>query len=165
MIGGFSELEVGLSGPLLGFIGLFGGSGEFGFFLEDQNSKRREYTLWIDSEGAMHLRVREDEEIIGDDVVSVLDVEKLQRDGNSPYSYYYKFPIQIFLEFDNWGLDILYLQEGPYRDVHASEIQPGQMTRIDSSIRPSFKNLQMVGLVGNGYETEVLIWPLTFFRK
>lgn len=139
--------------------------GEFGFFLEgkteDKIEYRREYLLWIDMGGELHLRVRENDNIRQDynDMVSSLTV--LERDGNF-LGYYFKFPIQMFLEINNQGLDILYLQKATSGPV--TEVDPKQMIRINDSIRPTLNNLQKIGLIGRGRDTQVRIWPLAFFE-
>jgi len=135
---------------------------EVGFFLEDQTGFRREYTLWIDKDSKMHLRVRENNIITEDDIVSVVSLANLQRDGNI-LNDFYKFPIQIFLEIDNQGLDILYLREAPNNAVQALDIKPDQMIPIDYAIRKRLDNIQKIGLIGYGSKTQVLIWPLAFY--
>jgi len=138
--------------------------GEFGLFLESQNGNRREYILWIDKDAKMNLRVLENGSITDDNVISVVGLANLQRDG-SFLSEYYKFPIQVFLEINNQGFDTLYLQEQepPYQAVQAFDIQPSQMLRIDHALRPTMDNIQKIGLTGRGGGTRVLIWPIAFF--
>ena len=108
----------------------------------------------------MHQRVREDNNITGDEIISVVSLANLQRDGNFPNDFY-KFPIQIFLDINNDGLDILYLKEAPYEAVN--NFNPEQMTRIDFAMRPMIGSIQKIGLIGRGSEMQVLIWPLAFY--
>ena len=140
--------------------------GEFGVFLVGQGGFRRDYTLWIDMERRMRLRILEDEKIIEDNLVSIVGLSNFQRDGEPPNDYY-KFPLQMFLEIDNQGMDILYLREQlpPYQPVQASDIRQNQMVRIDYALRPTLGSVQEIGLVGRGGHTEVIIWPLAFFGK
>ena len=135
---------------------------EFGFFLEDQKGNRREYTLWIDQGNKLYLRIRENNNIFYDDLVQAVSLANLQTDGNFP-RIYNKFPIQIFLEIDNQGLDILYLQDAPHDFVENSNLKPGR--RIDDAVRLTLGNIQKIGLIGYGGETTVLIWPLVFFER
>jgi serine/threonine protein kinase len=135
---------------------------EFGFFLEDQNGQRREYTLWIDKNEKLRLRVRE-----GD---NIYDYDEEGLDINFTYGHlgtreWNEFSIQVFLEINNQGFDILYLQEGPRNAVGATGINPGLMTRVDGAVRPTFDDIQGVGLIGRSGQTEVLIWPLVFFSR
>ena len=92
------------------------GEREFGFFLEGETDDgigyRREYVLWVDSNGELHLRLREENNVLQDYYDEIQGITKLERDGTSP-SYYYKFPIQIFLEINNQQMDLLYLQRAP----------------------------------------------------
>ena len=138
---------------------------EFGFFIEDANGKRREYTIWIDKEKSMHLRVREGNEITPDEVVLIVNEENLKIKGSFP-RLYSEFPIQIFFEINNEGLDIIYLRQGPVQKaITAEEMNPNQMTRIDGAVRLTLGNIQRIGLIGYGGETQTVIWPLVFFGE
>ena len=130
--------------------------------MEDQKGNRREYTLWIDQGNKLYLRIRENNNIFYDDLVQAVSLANLQTDGNFP-RIYNKFPIQIFLEIDNQGLDILYLQDAPHDFVENSNLKPGR--RIDDAVRLTLGNIQKIGLIGYGGETTVLIWPLVFFER
>ncbi|HKY55888.1 MAG TPA: hypothetical protein VJM08_16345, partial [Anaerolineales bacterium] len=100
-----------------------------------------------------------------DEIVSIVDQENLKVEEIYP-RLYANFPIQIFLEINNNGLDILYLQEGPFQlPVEVNELNPSQMVRMDSIVRPTFGEISKFGLIGYGGETQTLIWPLVFFRK
>jgi hypothetical protein len=79
---------------------------------------------------------------------------------------YAKLPVQIFFEVNNNGLDILYLQEGPFQlPTEAKDMNLSQMVRIDSLTRPTFGDVSRFGLIGYGGETQTVIWPLVFFGK
>ncbi len=145
------------------------GGGEFGFFLEGQTEDgtgyRREYILWIDSKdsnGELHLWVREENNLLEDYYDEVREITILERNG-TPLNYYYKFPIQIFLEIDNQGMDLLYLQKAPETEV--KEINPGNMRLIAGAVRPTLGDVQKIGLVGRGGEQLVRIWPLVLFES
>lgn len=136
---------------------------EFGFFIEDTNGQRREYTIWIDKEEAMRLRVREGSEIKFDDIVSIVDAGVFKIRGSFP-RYYAEFPIQIFFEFNNSGVDIVYLKQGPIQEaVTAQELDPNQMIIIHGAVRPTLDSIHKIGLIGYGGETQTVIWPLVFF--
>lgn len=66
---------------------------------------------------------------------------------------YGTFPIQIYLEVDNHGLDILYLREGSGpTSLDYQALDPNQMIRIDSAVRTSVGNTKSFGLIGYGRE-------------
>lgn len=137
---------------------------EFGFFIEG-NGQRREYTIWIDKNETMHLRVRESNNITLDDVVLIVNEENLKIRGSFP-RLYSEFPIQIFFEINNNGLDIIYLRQGPIQKaVKAEDMNPSQMIIIHNGARPTLGNIQRIGLIGYGGETQTVIWPLVFFGK
>jgi hypothetical protein len=71
------------------------------------------------------------------------------------------------LEIKNAGFDIFYLDQGPGRNVRLSpnKITPDQMIRIENVIRPSIPNIQKIGLVGYGSQSQVILLPLTFYTK
>jgi hypothetical protein len=135
---------------------------EFGFFLEYQRGTRREYTIWVDKDKKMYLRIRENNLVIIDEIISVVSLESLQVDGTS-FRTYYKFPIQVLLEIDNQGLDILYLREAPY--VAVKDFDLTQMVQIKNSALPTLGRIQKIGLIGRGGLTNVFIWPLVFLGK
>lgn len=132
---------------------------EFGIFIENEDGVKREYTLWIDKNRALHLQVREKNVVIYDN--SELVVSSIQTGGVFPRPYN-KFFIQIFLEIDNNGLDAIYLLQGSGSAVEADSLDPTKM--FLKSTLPTFGNIQKLGLVGYGGETQVLIWPLAFFK-
>ncbi|MBL8015556.1 MAG: hypothetical protein JNK26_05220 [Candidatus Doudnabacteria bacterium] len=137
---------------------------EFGFFLENQNGRRREYTLWLDKSEAMYLRIREDDNNPEDYPVLVVSSTNLHFGGEYPRPYS-RFPLQIFFEVDNNGSDIIYLLEGPYQSpVLAEAINPSQMIPIDIAKLPTLGDVQKIGLLGRGGKTETLIWPLAFLE-
>jgi hypothetical protein len=85
---------------------------EFGFFLEDENGKRREYTLRlenVDNVDRMYLRIRDNNNIAD---YEQLFINNLIADRRSYLHPYYQFSLQIFFEVNNQGLDIIYLREG-----------------------------------------------------
>ena len=133
---------------------------EFGFFIEDTNGIKREYTLWVDAEKLLHLKIRENGDVIYDN--SELVVSTIQTDGAFPRTYN-KFFIQIFLELNNNGTDALYLLQGSGEAVNAGSLDPTKM--ILKSTLPAFDGIQKIGLVGYGGETQVLIWPLAFYTQ
>jgi hypothetical protein len=136
---------------------------EIGFFVEDENGQRREYTLWIDKEESMRLRVREGSEITFDEIVSIVDPGILKIKGSFPRKYA-EFPIQVFLEISNNGLAIVYLKQGPVQQaVQPGALDPNQMIMIPGAIRPGLGSIQKIGLIGYGGETQTVIWPLVFF--
>lgn len=138
---------------------------EIGFFIEGANGQRREYTIWIDAEESMHLRVREGTETTLDEVVSIVNLGVLKVRGEFP-RLYSEFPLQIFFEVNNKGLDIIYLKQGPVQEaVNAESLDPGQMIRNDSAVRPTLGTIQKVGLIGYGGETQTVIWPFVFFGE
>jgi hypothetical protein len=138
---------------------------EFGFFIEDGSGQKREYTIWVDKDIAMHVRVRENNSIIHDEIISVVNNENLKLKEVYP-RLYAEFPIQIFFEVNNNGLDILYLQEGSFQlPAEAKDINPSQMVRMDSVRRPTFEDISRYGLIGYGGETQTVIWPLVFFEN
>ena len=133
---------------------------EFGFFVQGKNGIQREYTLWIDAQKILHLKVRENGEIIDDN--SELVVSTIQTDGAFPRTYN-KFFIQIFLELNNNGTDALYLLQGSGKAVDADSLDPAKM--ILKSTLPTVGDFQKIGLVGYGGETQVVIWPLVFYTQ
>lgn len=135
---------------------------EIGIFVENASGQRREYTIWIDDDELMYLRVREHNQII-DNSIFIVHQEALKITANYPRTYT-SFPIQIFFELNNNGLDILYLAEGPLlRPVNAEDIDPSRMIRIDSAVLPAFPDILKIGLIGYGGETQIIVWPLIFY--
>ncbi len=138
---------------------------ELGFFIENANGQEREYTIWIDKNKSMHLRVQENNDTTLDEVVLIVNEENLKIKGTFP-RLYAEFPIQIFFEINNNGLDIIYLRQGPVQEaVKAEDIDPSQMIRVDNAVRSTLGNIQKIGLIGYGGETQTAIWPLVFFGK
>lgn len=138
---------------------------EFGVFFEDSSGARREYTLWVDRNNSIHLRVRNDGEIVSDDIVLVVNEGILKIEGAYPRLYAI-FPIQVFLEIDNQGLDIIYLRQGPVqKSVSAEDMDPSQMLRIDKAVLPTWGTAQKIGLIGYGGDTQTVIWPLAFYGE
>lgn len=138
---------------------------EIGFFIDYENSQRREYTIWIDKNESIHLRVREGSDITVDDVVLIINEETLKISTRFP-RYYAEFPIQIFFEINNNGLDIIYLRQGPVQQaVRVADLDPSQFIRIDNAVYPTIGSAQKIGLIGYGGDTQTVIWPLVFFRE
>ena len=76
------------------------------------------------------------------------------------------FPIQIFFETNSNGLDIIYLRQGPVQlAAKAEAMDPSQMIIIHSAVRPNLGDIQTIGLIGYGGETQTVIWPLVFFGE
>ncbi|MEK6753049.1 MAG: hypothetical protein AABZ00_12395 [Chloroflexota bacterium] len=143
---------------------------EFGFFLEGQNGQRREYTFWLDEDKVLSLRIREDDKIWKDyELKSVVNAAHIKLGGNSnntfPFSPYYQFPVQIFIEIDNQSLDIIYLLEGKSGRPLATDMDPKGMIGINETARPTLGQLQKVGIIGRGGQTKILIWPFTTFTR
>jgi serine/threonine protein kinase len=137
---------------------------EIGFFIEDTNGDRREYTIWIDATESMHLKVREGSETTLDEIVSIVNIGSLKIRGQFP-RLFSEFPLQIFLDLDNDGVDIIYLKQGSAQAVDAESLDPGQMIRIDNAVRPTINDIQKIGLIGYGGETKTIIWPFVFFGE
>ncbi len=139
---------------------------EFGFFVENSIGQRREYTIWFDKSYKLLVRIRETgQEPVNQEVI-VLNEGSLEKFGNFP-NQAVKFPIQIFLELNNKGLDVLYLKEGSEKlvAINALELAPAQMIVIDQATRPTFGDITRIGLVGYGGETTIVIWPLAIFSE
>ncbi len=137
---------------------------EFGFFIEGKNGHRREYTLWIDQVKAMHLRIREDTNIVYDEIILVVSPLNLQSADTLPIAY--KFPVQIFFEINNQGLDILYLLDGRLdKPIDIKQFSPNQMIVLDKTILSTLGDSQKVGLIGYGGPTETEIWPLVLLKE
>lgn len=133
-----------------------------GFFIQGKNDTKREYTIWVDQTGSMHLRVREDQKTIIDNVIFIVN---LTTKSAFPRMYA-TFPIQIYLEIDNQGLDILYIREGSdQKAVDYQDLDPNQMIRIDSAVLKSLGDIKSFGLIGYGGETQTIIFPLVFYQK
>lgn len=138
---------------------------EFGFFIETASGQRREYTIWMDVNKSMYLRIRENNEITLDEVVLIIDKNNLNIKGAFP-RLYADFPIQLFFETKNNGLDIIYLRQGPVQlAAKAEDINPSQMIIIHNAVRPNLGDIQNIGLIGYGGETQTVIWPLVFFGE
>jgi len=136
-----------------------------GFFIDGENNTRREYTIWVDQTGSMHLRVREDQKTIIENGIFIVSPENLNIRSVFPRMYA-NFPIQIYLEINNQGLDILYLREGSgQKTVDYQTLDPNQMIRIDNAVRLSLSDINSFGLIGYGREIQTIIWPLVFFSK
>jgi hypothetical protein len=82
-----------------------------------------------------------------------------------PGRYANRFELSIFLEINNQGFDIIYLSEGSLEKPMNTDIDPGQMIRMDNVILPTLGDLQKIGLLGRGGKTETLIWPLTLLER
>jgi hypothetical protein len=135
---------------------------EFGIFIEDTNGQRREYTVWVDRNGSLHLRVREGNQVTFDDTISIVSNIKIDRSFPDTYA---QFGIQFFFEINNQGLDLLYLGEGPLDDVSPNDISPSRMILIDAAVRPTLGKVNRFGIVGYGGETEVMISPLVLYGE
>jgi len=137
---------------------------EFGIFLIGQDGRRREYTIWIDKQQQMYLRVR-DGNTIKDHLVLVVSSNVLGYEERFPRSFY-KFPLRMFLQIDNNGSDMLYLFAEPVqKSVKAKDLDPSLMIPIEDAKLSTLGDIQNVGLVGHGGKTEVLIWPLVFLEN
>lgn len=138
---------------------------EIGFFIENISGQRQEYTLWLensDNVDRMYLRLRTNANVTDYELLIINNL----RTGGTYLRPYYQFAIQIFFEIDNSGLDILYLREGPaQQDVETEKINPNEMKRIDNAVLPTINNIQKIGLIGYGGETQIVIWPFSFFIK
>lgn len=140
-------------------------SREFGIFVENADGLRREYTLWLDKATTMYLRIREDGIEKLNTPILVVSADNLKFGGDFP-RVYSRFPIQIFFEIDNNGMDVIYLLESSFDALDTNVIDPAApMIRIDSSILPTIGDAQKIGLVGRGGKTETLIWPLILFER
>jgi hypothetical protein len=139
---------------------------EFGFFIQTANGQRREYTIWMDVNGSMHLHIRENGEITFNEIILIVNEDNLKIKGTFP-RLYAEFPIKIFFEIDNNGLDIIYLQQGLVQQAaNAEELDPTQMLPIiNNTIRPTLGEIEAIGLIGYGGETQTIIWPLAFYDK
>ena len=138
---------------------------EFGFFIEDNKGERREYTIWVDRDEATYLRIRENRTITYNESVSIVNEDNLNIEEIYP-RFYAAFPLQLFFEINNNGLDIIYLKQGPLLEaVVAEDMNPSQMVRIDEAVRSTLGDIQKIGLVGYGGETQTVIWPLVFFGE
>jgi serine/threonine protein kinase len=136
-----------------------------GFFIEGTNNTKREYTIWVDQVGSMHLRVRENQKTLVDNVIAIVNAKNLKLANAFP-RLYATFPIQMYLELDNQSLDILYLREGPGQlAVDYQALDPNQMIRVDSAVFKSLGDIKSFGLIGYGGETQTIIWPLVFYQK
>jgi hypothetical protein len=134
---------------------------EWGIFLENENGKRREYTLWVDdTSGALYLRVREGEnEDYKQSVISP------RRKGEYPYPFY-EYSVVIYLEIDNHDLDIFYLMPGLGNlPLIFDDTTLSQMIRVDDAVRPTFDNVKKIGLVGRGLNSQIVLLPLTFYKR
>lgn len=137
---------------------------EFGIFIENANGQRREYTVWVDQDKSMHLRVRENNIITNDSIILIVNPNNLKFTDAFP-RIYSEFPIQFFLEINNQGLDILYLREGSSQlTVRAEDINPNNMVLMGNSVRPTLTNVYKIGLIGYGGETQALLLPVTFME-
>jgi len=138
---------------------------EFGFFIETASGQRREYTIWVDVNKSIYLRIRENNEITLDEAVLIIDKNNLNIKGAFP-RLYADFPIQIFFEANNNGLDILYLRQGPVQlAIKAEDIDPNQMIIVHNAVRTQLGDIQTIGLIGYGGETQTVLWPLVFFGE
>lgn len=133
---------------------------EIGVFIENESGRSRDYTVWVDNNKYMYLRLRENDQIVSDYAILIVNDLKVERLFPREYA---EFPIQILVEINNQGLDIVYLREGPYQNpVKVSDINPHQMTVIDGAVRPTLGNIKSTGLIGYGGESQVIVWPLAF---
>lgn len=137
---------------------------EFGFYLEDMNGNRREYTIWanrVADNNRMFLRIREDGEVIDYELLLTNQLKFFDRYPRM----YYQFPILVFFEINNSGLDILYLKEGSLQSAIApEEFNPNQLIRAENASRETLGDINSIGLIGYGGEIETLIWPLVFLH-
>lgn len=140
---------------------------EFGIFIVDNNNQRRDYTFWIDKSETMHLTVRENNRPILDEIITIIDDRNLNFIPNTYPRKLARFPIKIFFELDNQGLDILYLKQGrPLEPSEIIDLDPIIMLPpINNAIFQSFSQLQEIGLVGYGGEIQTVIWPLVFLGE
>ena len=137
-----------------------------GFFIESANGKRREYTVWVDEASSMHILIRQSNDtVILDSTISLVNPKNLKVKDVFPRMYA-TFPIQIFIEIDNQGMDILYLREGPgQKAVEVKVLDSRQMLRIDSATQKTLGEIKSFGLIGYGGEIRTIVWPLVFFGE
>jgi hypothetical protein len=135
-----------------------------GFFIENTNGIQREYTIWVDDTSSMHLLIHENDTVI-DNSILIVNAKNLRVKDVFP-RLYATFPIQIFLEINNQGLDILYLREGPGQKVVDSKtLDSQQMIRIDGAVLKTLGEIKSYGLIGYGGEIRTIIWPIVFFGE
>ena len=137
---------------------------ELGIFVENSAGQRREYTLWFDKNYNLQVRIQETGQEPVDQAVVVLNEGRLEKFGNFP-NQAVSFHIQLFLEINNQGLDVLYLKERPksLSPLDASTLSTTQMIAIDQVTRSTLGDIVKIGLVGYGGDTQVVIWPLAIF--
>lgn len=137
---------------------------EIGLFIESTDGQRREYTIWVDQEKSLHVRVRENNEIVLDEVRAVVNNLRVRK--SFPRSYA-EFSIRIFLEIDNGQLDILYLDDGSLTQLAGTidDFVLDDINRIDGAVHQNIGEIQAVGIIGYGGATQTIIWPLVFFEQ
>jgi serine/threonine protein kinase len=137
---------------------------EFGIFVENEKGDRREYTIWMDIQKSMHLRVRDNNNILLDNILPFKkDLLKIEQNTQFPYS---KFPIQFFLEINNNNLDIIYWKEGSqFLPLGIKELDPKNMNITDWAVLPTLGTIKKTGLIGYGGNIQTVIWLLAFFGK
>src|SRR5262249_34130236 len=59
---------------------------EIGLFIENTQGLRREYTIWIDNDASLHVRVRENNTIVLDEVRAVVNNLRLLRSFPSSFA-------------------------------------------------------------------------------
>jgi len=137
-----------------------------GFFIEGTNGVRREYTIWVNESSLVHWSVREGKTLVADKTILLINPKNLKITDGFP-RLYASFPIQIFLEVNNQGLDILYLGEGPgQKAVDPQEaLISQQMRRVDNATLETVGEIKSFGLIGYGGEIRTIIWPIVFFGE
>ena len=138
---------------------------EFGFFIENKSGQKREYTIGLDNNSFIHLRVRENNEVTTDSILLIVNPDNLKIVDVLPRSYA-EFPVQLYLEIDSQGADIIYIKEGPIGEaVDIASLDSNQMVQVDTAIRPTLGDIRKIGLIGYGGEIQTVIWPLVFFGE
>lgn len=141
---------------------------EFGIFLEDTNGNRREYTILVKRVDPSHqvdrvfLRIRDQSEVTDYELLTTGNLKSI----NAFPRLYYQYAFILFLEINNDGLDILYMQDGPLQEsLSIDQFAPNELIRANNATRPAMTDIFSYGLIGYGGEIQSVIWPLVFLES
>lgn len=138
---------------------------EFGFFIMLSDNKRKDFTIWLDTNKDMFLRIRSNSNI-KDSKILILKSTDIKVTDESYLSKQYEFPVEMLLTINNSNEGFICLSEG-----NRSEPADGNSfdSRDDNCTKAltleSEQEITKIGVVGYGSDIQSLIWSLNFYNN
>ena len=138
-------------------------SKEFGFFVVLSDNKRRDFTIWLDINKNMFLRMRNNSNI-NDSRVMILKSNDIKVIDESYLSKQYEFPIEMLLTFNDSNEGFICLSKGDRNepaDVNSYDSRDDNCTKVFPL--ETENEIIKIGIIGYGSDIQSLIWSLNFF--